>query len=91
MTIERNIITVRVDAIRYRGAYYKDGDKLVVEASGLGIRSMDASILGDHLGAPAKKMAKLMLHDLVKEGTQTNLEPVILAQQGSTTQINLTG
>ena len=83
----RHIITVRVDSTRYRGAYYKEGDRLVVEASGLGIRSMDATILGDELGAPAEKMAKLMLHDLVNEGTQTNLEPVILAAQGTTTEI----
>ncbi len=85
----RLLITIEYQGRRYRGAYFLSGNQLVVEASGLGQETADATILGRQLGKPAEKLAKLLLTELVKETSGLMRQLPELALEGSTTQLML--
>ncbi|MFQ5549126.1 MAG: hypothetical protein ACE5FV_12595 [Woeseia sp.] len=81
------IVTVHIDDVRYRGAYYFKGDKFVVSAYGLRECSNDVSVLDGETGKAASNLAKLMLTEMVKSTVLVRgLDPG-LSLQGSTTQM----
>jgi len=85
------IVSVHLDDKRYRGAYYFQGDELVVTAYGLQESSANMAVLQGERGKAAKNLAKLILIDMVRDATEVrNLLPG-LSLQGTTTQICLQG
>ena len=85
MKIQRNLLTLKIDGVRYRGVYWIEGQELIVEAHGLGTRSVDASVVDFVLGEPARKLAILLLAQLIKAALNRNDDTLELAAQGSTT------
>ena len=83
------IVTVHLDGERYRGAYYFQGDELVVTAYGLRESSADMSVLQGERGKAVLNLAKLVLIDMVRESTDIPALHPGLSLQGSTTQICL--
>lgn len=90
MEARRNLLTLNLDGTRYRGAYSIEGQELIVEAHGLGRKSVDASIVDFRLGKPAHKLATLIFVQLVKAGLDRNDDTLELVIQGSTTQPTFT-
>jgi hypothetical protein len=82
------IVTVHLNGERYRGAYYFQGDKLVVTAYGLQESSADLAVLEGERGKAALNLAKLVLIDMVRDAMDTPILDTGLSLQGSTTQIN---
>ena len=63
-------VSVTFRGMTHRGCYHlSSGGELVVEAFGLGSKVVDAGILQGELGEPARKMAKLLLMEQVKESS----------------------
>ena len=91
MDIDRQIITVELDGIRYRGAYTIERANLVVEAHGLGRKETDACLVDYRLGPAAERLASLLFMELVKEHMGGELDLMELVAQGATTQITLIG
>jgi len=89
--MDRHLITVELDGTRYRGAYALEREYLVVEAYGLGRKEIDASLVDYMLGEPARKLAKLILTELIKEHVGRGHEFIDLVTQGSTTQVTFIG
>lgn len=87
----RNLLTLRLDGTRYRGAYAIEGRELIVEAHGLGRRRMDAGIVDYTLGDPAHKLAMLLFTQLVKEHLNRDDDTLQLVIQGATTQPTIIG
>jgi len=85
------IVTVHLEGERYRGAYYFQGDELVVTAFGLEQSSASMAVLQGERGKAALNLAKLVLIDMVRDATvESDMSPG-LAMQGSTTQMCLHG
>ncbi len=81
------IVTVHLNGERYRGAYYFNGDEIVVTAYGLNESTADMAVLAGERGKAALNLAKLVLIDMVRDVVGIhNLHPG-LSLQGSTTQI----
>lgn len=91
MDTNRHLLTVELDGTRYRGAYSLEQENLIVEAHGLGRREVDATLIDCALGEPAKKLATLILTQLIKETVERGEHVVDLAAQGSTTQVTFIG
>ena len=91
MNADRHLITVKVEGTRYRGAYALEQGQLVVEAHGLGYKTIDASVVDYALGEPAAKLAKLAFAELVREKLQTRAPCLELVAQGATTQVTFLG
>jgi hypothetical protein len=85
------IVTVHLDGERYRGAYYFQGDELVVTAYGLTESSASMAVLQGERGKAAHNLAKLVLIDMVRETTDVQSMHPGLSLQGSTTQMCLHG
>lgn len=85
------IVTVHLDGERYRGAYYFQGDELVVTAYGLQEGSADMAVLGGERGKAALNLAKLVLIDMVRATMDMHGMSPGLSLQGTTTQMCLTG
>jgi hypothetical protein len=85
------IVSVHLEGKRYRGAYYFRGDQLVVTAYGLKESSADMALLQGERGKAALNLAKLVLIDMVRASDPMHSMFPSLAQQGSTTQLCLTG
>jgi len=81
------IVTVHLDGVRYRGAYYYRGEKLIVTAYGLREGSADLAVLGGERGKAALNLAKLVLIDMVRESPEVQCVHPGLSLQGSTTAI----
>jgi hypothetical protein len=79
---------VHLNDERYRGAYYFQGDKLVVTAYGLQESSADLAVLEGERGKAALNLAKLVLIDMVRDSMDAPILDTGLSLQGSTTQIN---
>ena len=88
ITMPDGIVTVHLDGKRYRGAYFFDGDKLVVKAHDLETTSADLAVLQGERGKAALNLAKLVLIDMVKAATDRPLMEPCLSLQGSTTAIH---
>ena len=82
-----NLLTVELDGTRYRGTYRIEDRQLVVEAHGLGRRTVDASIVDCELGEPTQRLAALTFAQFIKENIEEHQDLLSLAVQGSTTQI----
>jgi len=81
------IVTVHLNDERYRGAYYFQGDELIVTAYGYPQASVDAAVLGGERGDAALNLAKLVLIDMVKSAMAVPDMVPSLSLQGSTTAI----
>jgi hypothetical protein len=89
------IVTVHLDGERYRGAYYYQGEELVVKAYGLKKSTANMAFLQGERGKASYNLAKLVLIDMVRDATDVlRLHPGLSLQgstticlQGSTTQI----
>ena len=82
------IVIVHLNGERYRGAYYFQGEELVVTAYGLRESSANLAVLGGERGKAALNLAKLVLIDMVRDAMDTPILDTGLSLQGSTTQIN---
>ena len=82
------IVTVHLNDERYRGAYYFQGEELVVTAYGLQESSANMAVLEGERGKAALNLAKLVLIDMVRDAMDTPILDTGLSLQGSTTQIN---
>ncbi len=89
--IPDGVVTVHLNGERYRGAYYFQGDELVVTAYGLRESSADMAVLQGERGKAALNLAKLVLIDMVRESTDIPVLHPGLSLQGSTTQLILQG
>ena len=69
MTTQRLIVSVKLFGKRYYGSYYLQDDHLYVESVGLGCISAEAEILAGEMDNSAKKFAKLLLMQLVKNNS----------------------
>lgn len=87
ITMPDGIVTVHLDGERYRGAYFYEGDKLVVTAYGLETSSADMSVLQGERGKAALNLAKLVLIDMVRDALDIRLKDPGLSLQGSTTHL----
>jgi hypothetical protein len=81
------IVTVHLDGERYRGAYYYQGEKLIVTAYGFPQGSADLSVLGGERGKAALNLAKLVLIDMVRNSLEASGLHQGLCMQGSTTAL----
>ena len=88
ITLPDGIVTVHLDGERYRGAYHFRKDELLVTAYGLRDTTTDMKILGGERGKAALNLAKLVLIDMVRDGTDVKLEDPGLSLQGSTTRLS---
>lgn len=86
ITLPDGIVTVHLDGERYRGAYHFRKDDLLVTAYGLRDTTTDMKILGGERGKAALNLAKLVLIDMVRDGTDVKLQDPGLSLQGSTTR-----
>jgi hypothetical protein len=82
------IVTVHLNGEQYRGAYYFQGEELVVTAYGLRESSANLAVLGGERGKAALNLAKLVLIDMVRGAMDTPIPDSGVSLQGSTTQIN---
>ena len=82
------IVTVHLNGVRYRGAYYFQGEELVVTAYGLHESCANLAVLGGERGKAALNLAKLVLIDMVRAAMDTPIPDSGLSLQDSTTQIN---
>jgi len=89
ITLPDGIVTVHLDGERYRGAYHFHKDELLVTAYGLRDTTTDMKILGGERGKAALNLAKLVLIDMVRDGTDVKLRDPGLSLQGSTTRLSL--
>lgn len=87
ITMPDGIVTVHLDGERYRGAYYFEGDKLVVTAHDLETSSADMFVLQGERGKAALNLAKLVLIDMVRDANDTCHADPGLSLQGSTTRL----
>lgn len=85
------IVTVHLDGERYRGAYFFQGEELVVTAYGFRESSASMSVLQGERGKAALNLAKLILIDMVRGEADAAMHDAGLALQGSTTQICVEG
>lgn len=67
----------------HRGCYRLSNGELIVEAFGVGRKSLDASILKGEMGMPARNMALLILHEQIRECATTILYRSLLELAGS--------
>ena len=88
ITLPDGIVTVHLDGERYRGAYHFHKDELLVTAYGLRDTTTDMKILGGERGKAALNLAKLVLIDMVRDGTDVKLRDPGLSLQGSTTRLS---
>jgi hypothetical protein len=79
------IVTVHLNNRRYRGAYYFQGERLLVTAYGLQNGSADLSVLAGGRGKAALNLAKLVLIDMVRNAIDVRSVDPGLSLQGSTT------
>jgi len=91
MAEQEYLVTVTHNGERYRGSYHLDGDQLVVSAAGLGETRADAALLDHSMDAAARKLAKIMLKELIRETVGADDSSNRLAAQGSTTRITVCG
>ncbi len=84
-------VTVHLDGERYRGAYYFDGDELVVTAYGLETSSASMAVLQGERGKAALNLAKLVMIDMVRDSRDIRGANPGLSLQGSTTRISSDG
>ena len=91
ITMPDGIVTVHLDGERYRGAYFYDGDKLIVEAHGLETGSADMAVLQGERGKAALNLAKLVLIDMVRDAMDVRHVGPGLSLQGSTTRLMCDG
>ena len=81
------IVTVHLNGVRHRGAYYYCADELKVTAYGLPESSVNMDVLGGERGKAALNLAKLALIDMVKDSMNVCDLNAGLSLQGSTTRI----
>ena len=87
ITMPDGIVTVHLDGERYRGAYFFEGDELVVTAYDLKKSSADMACLQGERGKAALNLAKLVLIDMVRDAMAIPSEHAGLSLQGSTTHM----
>lgn len=85
------IVTVHLDGERYRGAYYFQGDELVVTAYGLRESSVNMAALQGERGKAALNLAKWLLIEIARDAGEAPPLHAGLSLQGSTTQVFLEG
>ena len=85
------IVTVHLDGERYRGAYYFQGDELVVSAYGFEESSANMAVLQGERGKAALNLAKLVLIEMVRNTIGNSRAHAGLSLQGSSTQIRMQG
>jgi len=85
------IVSIHLDGERYRGAYYINGDELLVTAYGLAESSADMAVLQGERGKAANNLAKLVLIDMVRSAKDPIGLQAALSMQGSTTHLCLHG
>ncbi len=81
-------VSVSYHGLIHRGCYCVDSGQLIVEAFGLGVKSVDASLLEGDLGEPAQKLAKLLLMEQIKESSTDIRRWKERSAAGSTTRIS---
>ncbi len=83
------IVSIHLDGERYRGAYYFNGDDLLVTAYGYEDSSADMAVLQGERGKAANNLAKLVLIDMVRNAKDPGgvHATTHLCLHGSTTQI----
>jgi hypothetical protein len=81
------LVTVHLDGERYRGAYFFDGDQLLVTAFDLEDSYADMACLQGERGKAALNLAKLVLIDMVRDAKGFPCEQPGLSLQGSTTHL----
>jgi hypothetical protein len=91
MDTDRHLLTIRINGVRYRGAYSLERERLIVEAHGLGRTEVDASLVDGALGEPARKLATIIFTQLIRENSGRNDDVMNLVAQGSTTQVTVVG
>ena len=91
ITMPDGLVTVHLDGERYRGAYFFEGDKLVVKAHGLETSSADMAVLQGERGKAALNLAKLVLIDMVRDAIDVRDVGPGLSLQGSTTRLQCDG
>ena len=91
ITMPDGNVTVHLDGKRYRGAYFYEGDKLVVKAHDLETGSADLAVLGGERGKAALNLAKLVLIDMVRDALDIRNVGPGLSLQGSTTRLMCDG
>jgi hypothetical protein len=85
------IVSVHLDDERYRGAYYFNGDELLVTAYGYEDSSADMAVLQGERGKAANNLAKLVLIDMVRSAKDPGGLQAMLSLQGTTTHICMQG
>ena len=65
--MNRKLVTIEVDGTSYTGEYALEDDSVIVKAPGFGHSEIDASLVDYSLGEPTRKLAKLVLRQLVKD------------------------
>ena len=81
------IVSVHLDDERYRGAYYFQGDELVVTAYGYEDSTADMAVLDGERGKAANNLAKLVLIEMVRNALDPGGPHAMLSMQGTTTHI----
>ena len=87
ITMPDGLVTVHLEGKRYRGAYFYEGEKLVVTAHGLESGSADLAVLAGERGKAAINLAKLVLIDMVRDALNIRQVGPGLSLQGSTTRL----
>ena len=87
ITMPDGLVTVHLEGKRYRGAFFYEGDKLVVTAHGLESGSADLAVLAGERGKAALNLAKLVLIDMVRDALNIRKTGAGLSLQGSTTRL----
>ena len=87
ITMPDGIVTVHLDGERYRGAYFYEGDTLVVTAHDLETSSANMAVLQGERGKAALNLAKLVLIDMVRDAQDIRHADPGLSLQGSTTRL----
>lgn len=87
ITMPDGLVTVHLEGKRYRGAFFYEGDKLVVTAHGLERGSADLAVLAGERGKAALNLAKLVLIDMVRDALNIRNVGPGLSLQGSTTRL----
>lgn len=81
------LVTVKIKGRRYRGAYFFEGNSLVVEGYGLETVTTDLAVLQGERGKAAVNLAKLALIEMVRNATALRGNAPELSSQGSTTRL----